>query len=124
MRGNHFHNMMVEKARVVFVRLNWHIYTEYGIQINKTKYYFDLFAIKDSYKIACEIETTSRHVTDNVVKAQAMRIPLWFIVPTLKVKRQTVNKLKKLKINPAGESIKVLLLDQLEQEITNYLKKH
>jgi len=116
--------MIVQKVRTIFIRLNWHIFTEHGIKIGKIKYYFDLLAINGCYKIACEIETTSRHVIDNAVKAQAMRIPLWFIVPTLKVKQQTLNKLKKLKINPAGKSIKVLLLGQLEQEIVNCVKKH
>lgn len=121
MRGNLFHNMIVQKARTVFVRLNWQVHTEYGVQINRTKYYFDLLAIKGRYKIACEIETTSRHAIDNALKARLVDYPFWFIVPTLKVKWEIVNKLKKLIINPASEPIKVLLLDQLEQEIINCL---
>ena len=124
MRGNHFHNMLAQRAKTVFIRLNWCVYTEHGIRINNAKYYFDLFAVKDSHAVACEIETTCRHVIENAAKAQTGGIRLWFIVPTLKVKEQALIKLKRLKISPDSKFVRVLLLGLLEQEIADCFEKH
>lgn len=124
MRGKLFHNMIVQKARAVFICLNWQVYTEHGVEINGTKYYFDLIAIKEQYKVACEVETTRRHAIDNALKASIVDIPLWFVIPTQDIKRQIADKLKKTSITPGNELIKILLLGQLKQELLDYLDKY
>ena len=124
MRGNLFHNMIVQKAKVVFTEHNWQVQTECCIIKAETHYCFDLLATKGRYEIACEIETTRRHAIDNALKASIVDIPLWFIVPTRNIKNQIADRLKKLRMKPGNEPIKILLLDQLEQELLDYLDKH
>jgi hypothetical protein len=79
--------------------------------------YLDLFARGKQFVLACEIETTARHGVDNALKAAAVNIPLWIIVPTNKVKIKISRKLKPLQLRPGGKPIKILLLGQLEREL-------
>lgn len=116
--------MIVQKAKAVFTEHTWQVQTEYCIKKAGTNYYFDLLAIKGQYKVACEVETTRRHAIDNALKASIVDIPLWFIVPTRNIKNQIADRLKKLRMKPGSEPIKILLLDQLEQELLDYLDKH
>jgi hypothetical protein len=102
---------------MVFEHFGWHTSTEHRFRANGTTTYIDLFAVHERYRLACEIETTSRHALDNAQKAQAVGIPLWFLVPTRKVKRQIANKLKTQELTPGGEPIKVLLLSELDNEL-------
>lgn len=124
MRGKLFHNMIVQKANVVFIEYNWQVQTECCIKKAGANYYFDLLATKGRYEIVCEIETTRRHAIDNALKASIVDIPLWFIVPTRNIRKQIADKLKKLRMKSGNEPIKILLLDQLEQELLDYLDKH
>ena len=124
MRGKLFHNMIVQKTKAVFTEHTWQVQTECCIKKAGTNYYFDLLAIKGQYKVACEVETTRRHAIDNALKASIVDIPLWFIVPTRNIKNQIADRLKKLRMKPGNEPIKILLLDQLEQELLDYLDKH
>jgi hypothetical protein len=120
MRGDPFHNRLAEKARTTFEHFRWRVSTEHRFQANGTTTYFDLFAENRRHKLACEIETTARHAMDNAQKAQAVGIPLWFVVPTRKVKRQIADKLKTRNLTPGGKQIKMLLLGELENELARY----
>ena len=124
MRGKLFHKMIVQKAKAVFTEHNWQVQTECCIKKAGTNYYFDLLATKGRYEIACEIETTRRHAIDNALKASIVDIPLWFVVPTQNIRKQIADKLKKLRMKSGNEPIKILLLDQLKQELLDYLDKH
>ncbi len=124
MRGKLFHNMIVQKAKVVFTEHNWQVQTECCIKKAGTNYYFDLLATKGRYEIACEIETTRRHAIDNALKASIVDIQLWFVVPTQNIRKQIADKLKRISITPANMPTKILLLDQLEQELVGYLNKN
>ena len=83
--------------------------------------YLDLFATKAGLVIGFEIETTDRHVLDNIRKAELVGIPLWIIVPNRKVLKSVTNRLSGQHIRPAGHQIKILLLSQLKEELTNYI---
>ncbi|MHC4680118.1 MAG: hypothetical protein ACYTEK_15635 [Planctomycetota bacterium] len=117
MRGDLFHNRLTQKARTTFEHFRWRVSIEHRFQANETTTYFDLLAVNGHHNLACEIETTPRHAMDNAQKAQAVGIPLWFVVPTRKVKRQIADKLKAQNLTPGGERIKVLLLSELENEL-------
>lgn len=117
MRGNLFHKRLAQKAQITFENFDWRISIEHRVHANGTTTFFDLFAEINHYKLACEIETTPRHAIDNARKAQAVGMPLWFLVPTRKVKRQIAGKLNNQNLAPGGEPIKVLILSELENEL-------
>jgi hypothetical protein len=102
---------------MTFEHFGWHTSTEHRFRANGTTTYIDLLAVIHRYRLACEIETTPRHALDNARKAQAVGIPLWFVVPTRKVKRQITNKLKTQNLTPGDERFKVLLIGELDNEL-------
>ena len=110
-------------AQMIFERFGWQVFTEHRFQANGTTTYFDLFTENPPDKIACEIETTVRHAIDNARKAQAVGVPVWFVVPTQKVKRQIVRRLTTPGVMPGNKPIKVLLLGQLERELAHYMSR-
>ena len=87
MRGKAFHNYLVGLAANVFCRTGFEVHFEYGLKLSDGRAdYVDLLARKEGLSIICEIETTSRHVLDNVAKAESLNMPLWVVVPNRKVK--------------------------------------
>ena len=121
MRGKAFHNLMVKKTQTLFGYHGWQVYTEYRCRRNGITTYFDLFAVKENRKIACEIETTVRHAMDNIVKALAMDICLWVIVPTHSICRQVKQKLASSNLNTSHKTVRILLFSQLETEDTSLI---
>jgi hypothetical protein len=116
MRGSAFHNKIVEDARVVFRRRQWHVRTEYGYCSHGVTTYLDLFAVKNSFEVGCEVETTARHVVDNAKKAKSAGIKLWIIVPSRKVYGQAERKLASSSLEN-DKTISLLLLDQLAAKL-------
>jgi hypothetical protein len=121
MRGDPLHNLTVEKTETPLSRFFKEVYLEYKCSRNGVTTYFDCFARQNHFVLACEIETTARHGVDNAVKAAAVGVPLWIIVPTNNVKEQLQHKLKPLQLRPGGEPIKILLLGQLQEELEKYM---
>lgn len=118
MRGDPFHNELAGEVRVLLERLGWQVSTEKRFMAAGTTAYFDLFAVKDGRGIALEIETTARHALDNAQKARAIGVPVWFVVPRRRTKRQIVRKLDAC-LDAGGESVKVLLLGEIESELAH-----
>ncbi len=48
-------------------------------------------------------------------------VPMWIIVPLRRLKLEITRKFAPLGLRPGGEPIRILLLGQMEQELTNYL---
>ncbi len=117
MRGKVFHNRIAEEAKAIFSNHSWQIYAEHRCRKNDITTYFDLFAVKGNQAIACEVETTSRHAVDNALKAQAVGVVLWIVVPTRTLRRQIERKLKSSGITENHQSIKAILLSQLNTEL-------
>jgi len=109
MRGNVFHNRIVKDACKVFKSHGWQVFTEYRYQCGGVVTYFDLFARKDCFEIACEVETTLRHLEDNAIKAQTAEVELWIIVPTRRLLKQAKERL--------SLQAWVILPDQLSSEL-------
>ena len=117
MRGKAFHNRIAEEAKTIFSNHHWQVYTEHRYRKNGITTYLDLFAVKGKQAIACEIETTIRHAIDNALKAQAVGLVLWIIVPTRTLRRQIERKLKSSGVTKKRQSIKTILLSQLNMEL-------
>jgi hypothetical protein len=83
--------------------------------------YFDWLAGQNGWALGFEIETSSRHGVDNAIKAAAVGVPLWIIVPSGRVKKQLLRKLKPLNLQPSGEPIQILLLGQLHEYLEKYM---
>jgi hypothetical protein len=83
--------------------------------------FFDLLLQIQAALLAIEIETSARHIHDTAIKAAIIDIPLWVVVPTRRIRKQVERKLAHLNVAPGGESIKLLLLGQVEKELTIYL---
>lgn len=121
MRGKVFHNLMAEKVQALFKDQGWQVYTEYRYRRNSITTYFDLFAVKENHKIACEIETTVRHAMDNITKALAMDICLLVIVPTHRICRQIKQRLVSYNLNTSHKTVRILLFSQLETKDTSLI---
>ncbi len=121
MRGEPLHNMMANGVETTLCYFFNEVHLEHPYRKNGVVTFLDLFARQNQFVLACEIETTTRHGVDNARKAAAVDIPLWIIVPTNQLKIKLSHKLKPFQLRPGGESIKILLLGQLQGELENYL---
>jgi hypothetical protein len=117
MRGDPFHNKMVEEAVAVFLRDGWAVETEFFCQADDVTTFFDVYATKGDARIACEVETSIRHVIDNVRKAKALQVRLWVIVPSRKLCRLAKHKLNGSDLLDSSGEIFVLLLDEVESQL-------
>ena len=117
MRGGSFHNKMVEEVVAVFLHNGWAVETEFFCQASGVTTFFDVYATKGDVRIACEVETSIRHVIDNVRKAKALQVRLWVIVPSRKLCRLVEHKLSGSDLlNSSGETF-VLLFDEVESQL-------
>ena len=121
MRGKAFHNMIVEQAGDVFRENGWQVNMEYRYCEDNITNYLDLFAVRDNKRIACEVETTPRHVLDNAAKAILLGIELLVVVPSRRVRQQIERKLAASLPDEICKSLKVMLIDQLAEHLNNHL---
>ena len=121
MRGKTLHNLIAKKTRDEVEGFFDSVDPEHRISNQRATTYVDLFARKDSFVLAIEIETTARHAVDNARKAAIVDVPLWIIVPTRRLKSKLTGKLGGPELRPGGRPIKILLLGELRQELTNSL---
>lgn len=121
MRGDVFHNSIVDQAGKIFISHRWDVYMEYRYPCNVVTTYLDIFAVRGCCKIGCEVETTSRHILDNAAKAAVANIPLLVIVPSRKLLRLARRVIESSDV-PGVSMTKVLLPYQLESELTHIEK--
>jgi hypothetical protein len=120
MRGKLFHNRIVNEAGDIFIKYDWQVYTEHLFRSGEITTFFDLFAVRDNLRIACEIETTARHAVDNIIKALATGIYLWVIVPTRDISRKIEQKLSLLDLDIHPGSISILLNCNVEEALLQF----
>jgi hypothetical protein len=120
MRGKAFHNLIARQAQTIFNDNGWQVHTEYRCRRNGVTTYFDLFAVKKDRRVACEIETTSRHIIDNVAKALSTGVCVWVIVPTRAVLFQAKRKLLSSTLHTNQETVRILLFSQLETKVKHF----
>jgi hypothetical protein len=120
MRGGVLHNHLARQAGVIFHQAGFQVWYEYPVRLHNGHLDFvDLIIQQGDCQICIEIETTARHVIDNVIKAKQAYLPLWIVVPNLKVQHAVTAKLADTELRPGGLRIYILLLGQLKQTLTN-----
>ena len=121
MRGKTLHNFMARRAREILEDFFDSVEVESKIRSEGATTYIDVLARMDSTVLAVEIETTGRHTLDNAGKATAVGIPVWIVVPSRRLKSALTRKLDGLELHSDTGPIKILLLSELQQELTDYL---
>lgn len=122
LRGGSLHNYLVCETEKIFRGAGFDTHQEHPKKLAGGGLDFvDLLAEGDDLVICVEIETSSRHVLDNVAKARELGLPLVIIVPSRKVQKTVKSKLEKAGGDLKRGHIYILLLSQLEQEVTNCL---
>jgi len=116
-RGGAFHNKIVEEVRAVFLSYGWEVETEFCCQRNEITTFFDVYAVRGDARIACEVETSVRHVADNVKKAESVGVRLWVVVPSRRLCRLVEQKLDGAGSSGfRGEAV-VLLVGEVERKL-------
>ena len=121
MRGQFLHNYEAEWIRTKLIPYPVQVWLECPVRRRGITAYFDLLLQIQAVLLAIEIETSARHIDDTAIKAAIIDIPLWVVVPTRRIRKQVERKLAHLDVAPGGESIKLLLLGQVEKELAIYL---
>lgn len=121
MRGKAFHRYLVDLSAKVFRRLGFEVAFEYPIKLsNGLIDYVDILAQQGDCKLICEVETTSRHVLDNLAKAGLLNIPLWIVVSSRGVRFEVINKLRSSGYKLRNASFRISMPDELQQRLTNH----
>lgn len=123
MRGQTLHNLIATRAQRAMEDSFEKVWAEHKCHRHGTTTFFDLLGQTGSVQLAIEIETTVRHAVANARKAAAVGVPVWFIVPQSRLQRALQRKFEMLDLTPGDEPIKILLLGQLQQVLTNYLSR-
>jgi hypothetical protein len=121
LRGDPFHNYLVARCAAQFRQAGFNVDLEHPLQLPDGRIDFvDILAESRTIRLVCEIETTSRYVRVNALKAIATGLPLWIVVPTRKLETDVRHLLDLKGARPFGErAIWILLPDQLSQAISN-----
>lgn len=122
MRGGLLHNHLVAMAAKVFKAFGLEARTECPLRLQDGRLDFvDLLVWGGNHAVACEVETTPRHVLANVEKAQALELPLWVIVPNRRICRTVSRKVWRSWSGRVGPVIKFLTIPQLPQAVVDCL---
>lgn len=120
LRGDALHNHIVLQVEGILKQYGYDTRQECPRQLPDGRLDFvDLLAQKGNYVICIEIETSARHVMDNVIKANIINLPLIVVCPSQKVKKAVQKKLAQTQPTAGGYPIYVLLLAQLKKEVMN-----
>ncbi len=120
LRGGKLHEYLVLETESVFRKAGFKTRQEHPRRLPDGRLDFiDLMAECGDFIICVEIETTARYVVTNAKKAEELGLPLIVVVPNRQVQKAVRNKLRKLKIKPNKNRIYILLLNQLQQHVTN-----
>jgi len=120
-RGDPLHKYQAEYLGGISRSFPVMTYIEYPKRKNDITDFLDVFIELGPFQLAIEIETTRRHLLDNARKAHALGIPVWFVVPTRKLRTQALKMLKPLNLRPGGQAIKVFLLAPAAKELKDLL---
>jgi hypothetical protein len=118
LRGQIFHNFLVNQTKNIFMDQGFIVHTEYRLPAEKGRSDFvDILAYRERTVLLVEVETSVRHVLDNAAKAQQVNLPLWIIVPNRKVRLGVVKTLKFHPYRPGGLAIQIPVISELFQRL-------
>ncbi len=119
-RGGTLHNWLVDEVAAWFRRAGFTVVTEHPCRLPDGQLDFvDVYALGPAGALACEIETTPRHVRRNARKAAALGIPLLVVVPSRTVRTTVRRRLHEARCAPGGRPIQFPLVGELQQALTN-----
>ncbi len=126
MRGQSLHDLSAQKTANFLESDGWKVRLEYPIHMaDGRKNYADIAAWKSGKMLLCEIETSTRHMLDNIFKAAALNLPLIVILPNSKTLNAAKRKYKRWKKPPRSPPVIFLLISQLSAQKTRFwLEKH
>lgn len=120
LRGGTLHNHLVLEAGKIFQKAGFTTIPEYPQHLpNGQLDFIDLLAQQGPYLICVEVETSARNVLVNVAKADQLKLPLIILVPNRKIQKAVRKRLESSSQTTEKLSIKILLLGQLQKEVTN-----
>lgn len=120
MRGGLLHNYLAARAAEIFKAFGLEARTECPLRLRNGRLDFvDLLVWGGNHALACEVETTPRHVLANVEKAQALKLPLWVIVPNRQICRTVSRKVWRSWSGRGGPVIKFLTISQLPRTVVD-----
>lgn len=118
MRGQPFHNSLVDKAAAELREAGFGVEIEMPLDLGNGKLDFlDILAWKEDIRLGCEVETGARHVVSNVLKALRLGLPLIVVVPNRKVLEAVTRKLQAEVGELAQERIWISLPGRLRQAV-------
>ena len=117
MRGGAFHNWMVERVVEMFLSYGWEVETEFCCRRNGVVTFFDVYAVKDGREVAVEVETSIRHVVDNVLKAWAVGVEVWIVVGRRRLKRMVGERLDRFSLAEFRDEVLILLVAGIRREL-------
>lgn len=121
LRGGSLHNYLVCEAERIFQSAGYETHQEHPEKLPCGGLDFiDLLARRGGFAVCVEVELSARYVLSNVSKCRQLDLPMVVLVPSRKVQKAIMGKLKKAGITPGKHRLCILLLGQLEQEVTNY----
>ena len=121
-RGQAFHNYLVEQTARVFRRHGFEVATEHPLPLPDGRVdCVDIVAWRRAIVLLCEVETSARNVGTNAEKAAALYLPLWVVVPNEAVRTAVRAKLANTGHAPGGRPISFFLLGELGPALTDCL---
>ncbi len=122
MRGGAFHEHLAQRAAAVFESHGLTVRFEHPLVLpGGGTNFVDLWVTGRGLELIVEVETTPRYALTNLIKAQALGQPLWFVVPTRAVRQAIATRLRKH--HPKGPPIdhRLLLPDEVGPTLTHTL---
>lgn len=88
MRGSSLHNYLGLEVKTIAESIGCHADLECGLALpDGGKTFLDVVVFKEGRRIGVEVETTTRNVVANAIKAQALELPLVIVVPNRSVQK-------------------------------------
>ena len=120
LRGDALHNHLVLQTENIFKQAGFETQQECPKQLPDGMLNFvDLLVQRGNCMVCIEVETTARYALTNAAKADQLGLPLIVVCPTRRVQKEVQNKLVRAQVTAGGYPICVLLLSQLNKEVTN-----
>ncbi len=120
MRGQPFHNYLVDEAAAELREAGFTVQTEVPLNLRNGQLDFlDILVRREDVRLGCEIETSARHAVSNALKAYRLGLPLIVVVPNRKVLAAVTRKLEAEFGELASAKIWISLPGQLRQAVTN-----
>lgn len=120
MRGSRFHCWLAAEAARTFGAAGLVVVPEHPLPLPAGGYDFvDLWVVGPRGRLICEVETTPRHVLDNVAQARSLGLPLWIVLPDRRLQRSVHLKVRRRFGATSPQRIRFLLLGQLAQALSD-----